>query len=112
MRSYVDNPVNLGIVITRGIKKGNEFLINPKIIANSKANIKTSLKTIEPHRLRALIEEDLRLHPNSKSSEIQSRLVDISIKEIRKYLFLMLKEGVIMSEGMKKAKSYLLSKKN
>jgi ATP-dependent DNA helicase RecG len=112
MRSYVDNLVNSGIVITRGIKKGNEFLINPKVIANSKADIKTSLKTIEPHRLKALIEEDIRLHQKCKSSEIQKRLVDIDIKEIRKYLVLMEKEGIIISEGMKKTKVYLLSKKN
>ena len=112
MRSYVDNPVNLGIVITRGIKKGNEFLINPKIIANSKANIKTSLKTIEPHRLRALIEEDLRLHPNSKSSEIQSRLVDISIEEIRKYLRNMEAKGIISSFSSRRYKTYFLANEN
>lgn len=112
MRSYVDNLVNSGIVITRGIKKGNEFLINPKVITNSKADIQTSLKTIEPHRLKALIEEDIRLHQKCKSSEIQKRLLDIPIKEIRKYLALMEKEGIIESEGMKKTKVYLLSKKN
>jgi ATP-dependent DNA helicase RecG len=111
-RSYTDKLVELGIVVTRGIKKGNTFLVNPKIIANSKANIKTSLKTIEPHRLIALIEEDLRLHSKSKSADIQKRLVDIPIKEIRKYLLLMEKEGIIVSEGMKKTKIYLLSKKN
>ena len=112
MRSYVDNLVSLEIIVTRGIKKGNEFLINPKIIANSKANIKTSLKTMEPHRLKALIEEDLRLNLKSKSADIQKRLVDIPIKEIRKYLVLMEREGIIISDGMKKSKMYLLSKKN
>jgi ATP-dependent DNA helicase RecG len=112
LRSYTANLVETGIIITRGIKKGNTFLVNPKVIANSKTNIKTSLKTVEPHRLKALIEEDLSLHPKSKSSEIQKRLVDVPIKEIRKYLYQMEKQGVITSEGIKKAKVFLLAKKN
>jgi ATP-dependent DNA helicase RecG len=112
LRSYTANLVETGIIITRGIKKGNTFLVNPKVIADSKTNIKTSLKTVEPHRLKALIEEDLRLHPKSKSLEIQKRLLDVSIKEIRKYLYQMEKQGAIISEGMKKAKVFLLAKKN
>lgn len=109
LRSYTSNLVEMGIVITRGVKKGNTFLVNPKIITNSKSNIKTSLKTVEPHRLKALIEEDLRLHPNSKSSEIQSRLVDISIEEIRKYLRSMEAKGTICSMNSRKYKSYYLA---
>ena len=109
MRSYVDNLIDLGIVITRGIKKGNEFLINPKIIANSKANIKTSLKTIEPHRLRALIEEDLRLHPNSMRREIQSRLPDVNEKDLKKYLYEMVKNGKINFEGGRAYRFYNLN---
>lgn len=106
LRSYIDNLVELGIIIKRGIKKGNTFLVNPKVIANSKTNIKTTLKTIEPHRLIALIEEDLRLHPNSKSSEIQSRLVDISIEELRRYLRSMESKGVISSMSSRRHKTY------
>jgi ATP-dependent DNA helicase RecG len=112
LRSYTANLVKMGIVITQGVKKGNAFLVNPKVIVNSKTNLKTSLKTIEPHRLQALIEEDLRLHPNSKSTEIQSRLVDVSIKEVRKFLYQMEKEGVITSKGIKRAKVFLPAKKN
>ena len=112
LRSYTSNLVEMGIVVTRGVKKGNTFLVNPKVIINSRSNIKTSLKTIEPHRLRALIEEDLRLHPNSKSSEIQGRLVDISIEEIRKYLRSMETKGTICSMNSRKHKSYYLADEN
>ena len=111
LRSYTSNLIEKGIVVTRGVKKGNTFLVNLKVITNSKSNIKTSLKTVEPHRLRALIEEDLRLHPNSKSSEIQNRLVDISIEEIRKYLLKMEEQGIIISTGIKRHKTYLLPDK-
>jgi ATP-dependent DNA helicase RecG len=108
-RSYTDKLVELGVVVTRGIKKGNTFLINPKIIVNSRANIKTSLKTIEPHRLIALIEEDLRLHPNSKRREIYNRLPDVDEKDLKKYLYEMVKSGKINFEGGKTYRSYSLS---
>jgi ATP-dependent DNA helicase RecG len=108
-RSYTDKLVDLGIVITQGIRKGNSFLVNPQIIANSKANIKTSLKTIAPHRLMALIEEDLRLHPKSKKNEIQKRLPDMPEKDLQKYLYAMVKSGKILSEGGKTYRQYYLN---
>ena len=107
-RSYTDKLVELGILVTRGIKKGNTFLVNPKIIANSKANIKTSLKTIEPYRLIALIEEDLRLHPKAMRREIHSRLPDVDGKELKKYLYEMVKNGKVATLGENKNRSYSL----
>jgi ATP-dependent DNA helicase RecG len=107
-RSYTDKLVELGIVVTRGIKKGNTFLVNPKIIVNSKANIKTSLKTVEPHRLMALIEEDLRLHPNSMRREIHNRLPDVDEKDLKKYVYEMVKNGKIVPFGKNKNRSYSL----
>ncbi|MDE6098702.1 MAG: putative DNA binding domain-containing protein, partial [Muribaculaceae bacterium] len=77
LRSYVDTLVNLGIVSTRGVKKGTQYVVNPKLINSARLNVLTTLKTIEPHRLNALIEEDLRLHPNSMISEIATRLPDV-----------------------------------
>lgn len=111
LRNYTDKLVDMGIVITQGIKKGNTFLVNPKIIANSKANIKTSLKTIEPHRLMALIEEDLRLHPMSLRREIEQRLPDVSEKDIKKHLYEMTKSGRVTGEGGKTYRRYKLSEK-
>jgi ATP-dependent DNA helicase RecG len=112
LRSYIDNLVNMGIVITRGVKKGYTFLINPKVIANSKANIKTSLKTIEPYRLKALIEEDLRLHPMSDRREIQHRLPDVTEEDMKKYLYEMVKSGQAISEGSKRFRKYKLAEKS
>ncbi|MDR2449659.1 MAG: putative DNA binding domain-containing protein [Prevotellaceae bacterium] len=108
-RSYTDKLVELGIVVTRGIKKGNSFLINPKIIANSKVNIKTSLKTIEPHRLIALIEEDLRLHPSSTRREIYNRLPDVDEKDLKKHLYHMVRLGRIDFKGGRTYRSYSLN---
>jgi len=108
MRYYVDRLIKYGILITRGKKKGNEFLINPKLISNAKLNIKTTLKTIEPYRLEALIKEDLRLHPHSSMDEISRRLPDIGLKELRKFVYNMANKNVLIKEGGRTDRTYCL----
>jgi ATP-dependent DNA helicase RecG len=112
LRTYVNKMIEQAIIITRGIKKGTEYLINPKLLINSKINIKPTLKVIEPHRLKALIEEDLKLYPKSKSSDIQIRISDLPIEDIRKCLLKLEKEGIVFTEGIKKGKTYSVEKKN
>jgi len=108
LRSYTTRLVEQGVLITRGVKKANEFLINPKLIANSNANIKTSLKTIEPHRLIALIEEDIRLHPDSLKKDIEERLPDADKADIQKTLYSLVKEGKLQTSGGKTYRRYRL----
>lgn len=109
LRSYTARLVKQEILITRGVKKSNEFLVNPKLIANSKVNIKTSLKTIEPYRLRALIEEDVRNHPDSSMKSIVQRLPDVDAKDIKKNVYQLVKKGVFRANGGKKNKTYSLA---
>ena len=106
MRSYVDRLLKMNIIITRGKKKSTEFLINPKLIDNAKLNIKTTLKTIEPYSLEALICEDLRLHPNSSITDISVRLPDVNIKELRKFVYKMANDGKLTKNGSKTDRTY------
>ena len=62
--------------------------------------------------MKALIEEDLKLYPKSKSSDIQSRISDLPIEDSRKCLLKLEKEGVLLTDGIKKGKTYSLAKKN
>ena len=76
------------LLITKGgVKKGSYLQINPTLLRNAKSNIVTTLKTIEPHILKALIKEDIRMHPMSKISDIASRIPNVDIKDIRKQLY-------------------------
>ena len=109
LRTYVSKLLEKAILTTRGVKKGTEYLINPKLISSSKINTKPTLKVIEPHRLKALIYEDLKMYPKSKSADIQKRLEDLPIEEIRKTLRKMEVAGAIISEGVKKSKTYSLA---
>lgn len=106
LTSYVGKLLEKSILIKRGIKKGTEYLINPKLISSSKINIKPTLKTIEPHRLKALIIEDLERYPKSKMSDIAKRLPDVLITDIRKCVYKMVAEGTVKFEGGKTYRVY------
>ena len=107
LRSYIDKLIKDGVICRSGVKKGSALYINPQLIKNSKANIKTSLRTIEPYALKALIIEDLRLHPRCAISEIVKRLPDVELREVRNMVYSMIGTEVLY-EGEKKNRVYLL----
>ena len=111
LRTYISRLNEQAIIISRGIKKGTEYLINPKLIVNSKINIKPTLKTIEPPRLKALIEEILKITPNLSASNIHSKIGDVAIADVRKCIFKMVKEEVLDFGGANKNRVYFLAKK-
>jgi len=112
LRSYVSKLVEEKILVTRGRKKGTEYLINPLLIQSSASNVEPSLKTIELHRLKALIEEDLKTYPESKFREIQERIPDVREKDLRKALYALVEEGTFEHTPDKAHRRYWLAKKN
>ena len=106
LASYVNKLLEKAILITRGVKKGTEYLLNPKLITSSKINIKPTLKTIEPHRLKALIIEDLERYPKSSIADIAKRLPDVLIVDLRKCIYKMVTEGKLVYEGGKTYRKY------
>lgn len=99
LRSYIDPLLNLGLINKRGTGKGTTYFINPKLIANSKANVKTTLKNIEPYALKALIIEDLKMHPQSLMSEIAGRLPDVELTDLRCTVYKMVGKELTTSGG-------------
>ena len=99
LRSYIDPLLNLGLINKRGTGKGTTYFINPKLIANSKANVKTTLKNIEPYALKALIIEDLKMHPQSLMSEIAERLPDVELTDLRNTVYKMVGKELAATGG-------------
>lgn len=106
LRPWVDALLSNKIIISRGIGKGVKYSINPDFVAKSKVQITTSLKTIEPYRLKALIKEDLRFHPDSLLSEIAQRLPDVEFSELEKMTREMAKNGELKTSGGRRYRKY------
>lgn len=106
--SYVGKLVDEKIVAFTGRGKGTQYFISPNVVANSKTNVVTSLKTIEPYRLRALILEDLRFHPDSRWSDVANRLPDVDADELQRTIRKMALNGDILSTASRKYRRYRL----
>ena len=108
LRPYVDALLSNNIILSRGKSRGVRYDINPEFVANSKIQFATTLKTIEPYRLKALICEDLRFHPNSLLSEISTRLPDVLFPELEKMVREMAKKGELKHTEGRKYRRYSL----
>ncbi|PKO96999.1 MAG: hypothetical protein CVU12_02715 [Bacteroidetes bacterium HGW-Bacteroidetes-7] len=109
LRSYTSKLLREGILIPRGVKKGTAYLIHPKIISSSKINIKPTLITIEPHRLKALIIEDIKRYPGSMISDISKRLPDVLPADLRKCVYKMVSDKILRTEGGRTYRKYYLA---
>lgn len=109
LRPYVESLVSNNIILTRGTGRAARYEINPEFVASSRLQFPTSLKTIEPYRLKALIYEDLRYHPNSTMAEIANRLPDVEFTELTKMVGRMVKNDEIVPIGGRKYRTYTLS---
>ena len=110
LRAWLHGLTVQQIIISRGHKKATEYLVNPQLIKSAKVNIKPSLITIEPHRLVALIEEDLKLFPDSLLADIQKRLTDVTTKDLRKTIYQMVSDGILTHSPGKTYRRYSLAK--
>lgn len=109
LRSYVSKLEEQKILISQGVRKGKQYLINPQLIKSSKLNIKPSLKTIEIHRLIALIESDLQTYPQSTIREIHNRIPDVDYKDLQKTIYKMVKDDILLHSPDKTYRKYRLA---
>ncbi|MCG6188037.1 ATP-binding protein [Maribellus maritimus] len=111
MRSWIGSLIDNGIMVSQGIKKGTEYLLNPALFAQAKLDITPSLRTLEPYKIEALIIEDLKYNGKSKLSEIQERLKEIPKSDIQKAVYRMVESEDLITEGAKRNRTYNLFKK-
>ncbi len=109
LRSYVGRLVEVGILVTRGQRKGTSYLLNPDLVAASSTNMKPTLRTLELPRLKALVEEDLRQHPRSMIGDLHGRIPDIQRRELKKALDELVKSGVVHHSQGRKYRTYWLA---
>lgn len=106
LRSYVEPLLTNDIINSKGVGKGTKYEISPLFLNKSKFQSPTTLKTIEPYRLKALILEDLRFYPNSSIAEIANRLPDVEYYDLEKMVRKMAQAGEIVPIGGRKYRKY------
>lgn len=109
--SWIGNLEDYGLIGSKGRTRGKTYTINAQALRTLKFKGKTTLGAIEPHRLQALILEDLRVHQRSSISDIHKRIgEEIPLHKIRKTLLEMAENGQIGKEGEKRYRRYFYLK--
>lgn len=100
----------LGVVGTSGRTKGLRYFVAPALLRGAQVPTLTTLARIEPHRLRALVLEDLRRHPASPIGEVHRRLgAELARSQLKRVLADLVGRGQLQMEGVKRAARYSLA---
>lgn len=101
------------LVQASGKTKARRYFVNPALLRRGGLDGRTTLKRVEPHRLKALLIEDLRRYPGSSSPDIQRRTApELELRAIRRVLEVLEKDGQVRHEGEKRWRRYWLTDKD
>ena len=111
LRPWLRPLIEIGVVETNDAKtRGVEYRVNPQLLRDSDFKGKTTLKRIEPHRLRELILEDLKLYGPTSIKDINVRIgEEISHKTIQRMLKNLIDSGLVASSGATQGMKYYLN---
>lgn len=89
--------------------QATRYFIEPGLLQNLNFVGGTTLKRIEPHRLSALIVEDVGRYPRLKIGDIHQRIgLEIPRSRIRRGIEQLVKDGKLQSEGVRSGTRYRL----
>lgn len=101
--------VSTGVVLTTGKTSGMRYFVAPDWLRGAQLDHKTTLSRITPHRLQALILEDLGRYPASSSADINRRIgVEISAKTVKRALDDLVLANDVVYSGERRWRRYRL----
>jgi ATP-dependent DNA helicase RecG len=99
-----------GVVSTSGKTSGMRYFVAPEWLRGVQLDRKTTLSRITPHRLAALILEDLTRYPDSSSADINRRIgAEISAKTVKRALDDLVGDGRVIIKGERRWRRYRLA---
>lgn len=99
-----------GLVQTLGKTSGMRYFVAPDWLRVVQLDRKTTLSRIAPHRLQALILEDLARYPDSSTADVNRRIgVEISAKTVKRALDDLAAAGQVSHAGERRWRRYRLS---
>jgi len=95
------------LVQSAGRTQATRYFVDPNLLRSLKFTSETTLKRIEPHRLAALVLEDLQRYPESAISEIHQRIGgEIHPKQVKRALDELVERGTVRFEGNNRWRRY------
>lgn len=95
------------LVQTAGRTQATRYFVEPGLLRSLKFTGETTLKRIEPHRLAALVLEDLQRYPKSAISDIHRRIGgEIHPKQVKRALEDLIERRAVSFEGNNRWRRY------
>ncbi len=102
--------LSLGLLHSSGRTQGKRYFLNPDLLRDVGIDLSTTLTRIEPHRLEALIVEDLNRYPGSAISEIHSRIApELPQRRVKTTLDNLISQEKINKSGVNRWTRYQLN---
>ena len=109
LASWMGNLPERGLVKQTGRTRGTRYYVDPDLMRKLDFSSITTLTRIEPHRLRALIVEDLRRHPGSAIGDIHHRIgEEIPHNQVRREIKALVDQGDVVYQGEFRWRRYRL----
>lgn len=95
------------LVQSTGRTQATRYFVDPGLLRSLQFTGETTLKRIEPHRLAALVLEDLQRYPKSAISDIHQRVGgEINPRQLKRTLEELTERGKVRFEGEKRWRRY------
>lgn len=107
LRPWISRLVDLGLVVQKDRTRATRYFVEPELLRRTGLDGPTTLKRVEPHRLRALIIEDVERYPDSSAPDIHRRVgQEIPERTFRRALADLRQEGRIVAAGERRWRRY------
>jgi len=109
LQPWIKRLLEWDLVQSAGRTQATRYFIDPNLLRNLNFVGGTTLKRIEPHRLSALIVEDVGRYPRSKIGDIHQRIgLEVPRSRIRRGIEQLVKDGKRQSGGVRSGTRYCL----
>jgi ATP-dependent DNA helicase RecG len=107
LHPWLKRPLEWQLVRSAGRTQATRYFIDPQLLRSLDFSASTTLKRIEPHRLAALVLEDLQRYPKSAISDIHQRVgTEIHPKQVKRALDELIERGEVRFEGNNRWRRY------
>ncbi len=107
LRPWLTRLLDWDLVQSAGRTQATRYFVAPGLLRNLNFTGETTLKRIEPHRLAALVLEDLQRYPKSAIGDIHKRVGgEIHPKQVKRALEELIERGAVRFEGNNRWRRY------
>lgn len=111
LRPWLGRLVEWGLLEQAGRTSATRYFVPPALLREAGLDTITTLKRVQPHRLRALIIEDLERFPDSAISDVQRRIgPEIPARVLKRALDQLVSEGALGTTGERRWRRYRVVK--